>query len=70
MGGSLLLTDLCFRSFRVEAAVRDVIQLLNLNIGSLEKIESIRVDAVGNVIHQAGNSGVDQGLGAIDAGKM
>lgn len=41
--------------------------MYHFNLSSLEEVHSIFVKAVGGAVHDAGNAGVDQDLGAIDA---
>lgn len=41
--------------------------MYHFNLSSLEEVHSIFVQTVGGAVHDAGNAGVDQDLGAIDA---
>ena len=44
--------------------VKDMLH--HLNIGAAQKLQRVIIDTIRDVIHQPGNAGVDQRLGAID----
>jgi len=44
-----------------------IIQVRNIHLGCAQELQRVLIDAVGNVVHQTGDTGVDQHLGAVDA---
>ena len=47
-----------------------IIQVRDIHLGCAQELQRVLIDAVGNVVHQAHDTGVDQHLGAVDARKV
>jgi hypothetical protein len=54
----------------ISQAQRIIIQVNNFDIRSLQESHRVFIDPVSNMIHQAGDAGIDQRFGAIDTRKM
>lgn len=47
-----------------------IIQVRNIHLGCAQEFQRVLINTVGNVVHQARDTGVDQHLGAVDARKV
>ena len=57
---------------RIDQSGRIEIEIIlaNLNLGSLQERQGIFIHPVAVSVHQPGDAGVDQRLGAVDTGEM
>lgn len=57
----------CFFS-RVVVGI--VLQLTHFDVGSAQELKCVFIQAVGDVVDQPGDAGIDQSLGAVEAWKV
>jgi len=50
--------------------LRNIVQFANLNVCHAQEFQCVFIHTIGNMINQAGDAGVDQGFGAVEAGEM